>query len=396
MLFRLRLLLLAIALACASFAQKHYVVMVSLDGFRYDYADRYAAPNINAIREEGAAATALIPCFPSVTFSNHLSIITGLYPEHHGIVMNRFYDPLRDAEYSNSKTATDGTWYSGKPLWVLAEEQNVKSAAMFWPGSDAEIGGVRPSYWFPYDGSVSDEERVNRVLEWLKLPEAARPHFITLYFSDVDTAGHHFGPDSSEVRQAVAKVDEMVGKLRLGVRATSLPVDLLLVSDHGMQAVKGTVNLNNFVDLSGVRIINEGPFAMIYASDKSSAERIYKSLKGKSPDFDVYRRVETPKEWHYRDNPRAGDIFVLLNKPMAFITTPSAREPDEGRHGYDPARFESMRGVFYAVGPKVKPKTVIEPFVNVDIYPFVAKILGLRITDRIDGSAKVLERIYKP
>ncbi len=235
----LKLIWLASLFACAaaraqSAPQTPYVVLVSIDGFRYDYAEKYQAKEILAIRDAGASAKALIPCFPSVTFANHLSIITGLYPEHHGIVMNHFYDPARNAEYSNSRTAADGSWYDGKPVWVLAEQQKVKAASMFWPGSDAEIQGVRPSYWFPYDGAVPDEERVKRVLDWLKLPESERPHFITLYFSDVDTAGHNFGPDSAEVRQAVGKVDGLAGRLWEGLQASHLPVDL----DHGFRPRK--------------------------------------------------------------------------------------------------------------------------------------------------------------
>ena len=391
---RLKLLVLAALLACSAFAQKPYLVLVSIDGFRYDYADKYHPANIDAIRTEGAQAKGLIPCFPSVTFANHLSIITGLYPEHHGIVMNDFYDAKRDATYSMNKTATDGTWYDGKPFWVLAEEQKVKTASMFWPGSDAEIDGVRPTYWSPYDGKVTDEDRVNRVLGWLKLPEAERPHFITLYFSDVDTAGHNFGPESAELQAAVAKVDGLIGTLRKGLDATSLPVDLLLVSDHGMQAVNGTVNLNDYADLSKVRVINEGPFALIYSPDKKLLKTTYDALKGRNPDFDVYWRSEIPKDLHYRDNPRDGDILVLLNKPEALITTPQ-RRLNPGRHGYDPARFETMRGIFYAIGPNIKPRTQIAPFLNVNIYPFMAEILGLKITSPIDGSVKVLHPIYR-
>jgi alkaline phosphatase D len=396
----LKLLCVAALLACAaalaqSAPQRPYVVLVSLDGFRYDYAEKYGAKSLLTIRSEGAYAKALIPSFPSVTFSNHLSIITGLYPEHHGIVMNHFYDPARNAEYSNSKNAPDGSWYHGKPLWVLAEQQKVKAASMFWPASDAEIDGIRPSYWFPYDGSVPDDRRVQQVLDWLKLPEAQRPHFITLYFSDVDTAGHNYGPDSAEVRDAVARVDAAIGHLWQGIQETSLPVDLIVVSDHGMQAVSGTINLSDYADLSKVRVINEGPFALIYAPDKTIAADTYRALKGRNPDFDVYWRNETPKRLHYRENPRSGDILVLMNKPMALITNPPPKTLNPGRHGYDPARFETMRGIFYAIGPNVRPHMQIEPFVNVNIYPFIAEILRLRVTTPIDGQQKVLQPIYR-
>src|ERR1700686_1167950 len=117
---------------------KHYVVLVSLDGFRYDYATKYGAKNLLAMATRGASAPeGMIPSYPSVTFPNHYSIVTGLYPDHHGIVGNTFYDPARKQSYSytNPKTTGDGSWYNGTPLWVLAEKQGMRAASFFWPTS---------------------------------------------------------------------------------------------------------------------------------------------------------------------------------------------------------------------------------------------------------------------
>src|SRR5580692_7026552 len=164
---------------------KPYVVLVSLDGFRYDYATKYGAKNLRAMAARGASAPeGMLPSYPSVTFPNHYEIVTGLYPDHHGIVANAFYDPARRESYSytNPKTTGDGSWYSGTPLWVLAEKQGMRTASFFWPTSDAEIQGKRPSYYVaPYDESIPDEKRVEQVLAWLRLPVEKRPHFIALY-----------------------------------------------------------------------------------------------------------------------------------------------------------------------------------------------------------------------
>ena len=370
-------------------AQRPYVVLVSLDGFRYDYAERYGAVNLLALAKAGASAE-MIPSFPTITFPNHISIVTGLYPEHHGIVANRFFDTARKQEYTMAK-ATDGTWYRAKPLWVLAEEQGVKSAAMFWPTSDAEIDGVRPSFWSLYDGKVPDEERVARVLGWLKLPEKDRPHFITLYFSDTDSAGHKYGPESPETETAAHRVDGLIGGLWKEIQGLGLPVNLIVVSDHGMQRVDGVVNLSDYADLSKVRVESGGPFALIYAPDQAIAEQTYSALKGKSPKFEVYRRRETPARWHYSDNERIGDLVVMANDATLLMTAPPKGEIEKGAHGYDADKFRTMHAIFYAAGPNVRAGVRLEPFENVEILPFIAKILGLRTPDGLDGSGKALE-----
>lgn len=390
MIRRLRFLALLWIAVLSAFAQRPYVVLVSLDGFRYDYAEKYGATHLLDLAKAGASAE-LIPSYPSITFPNHISIVTGMYPEHHGIVANTFFDPARQQEYSMRQAPTEGDWLQAKPLWVIAEEQQMKTATMFWPMSDAEIGGVRPSYWYKYDGSVPDEERVARVEGWLKLPEKDRPHFITLYFSDTDSAGHKFGPDSPEEAAAVKHVDTLVGGLWKDIQALSLPVDLIVVSDHGMQSTQGFVNLGDYADLSKVRVENSGAFALIYAPDRATSEQTYLALKGKSPKFDVYRRAEVPAGLHYSDNERIGDLVVIAREPVILMTQKPTQDVEKGEHGYDPAQFRTMHGIFYAAGPDVRAGTRAQPFVNVEIVPFIAKILGLDVPAGLDGTGKGLE-----
>src|SRR5580692_6014690 len=233
---------------------KPYVILVSLDGFRYDYPRIYHSPNLDALGAGGASAPAgMIPAYPSITFPNHYTIVTGLYPEHHGIVANVFYDPARKQVYSykDEQTVTDGTWYGGTPLWVLAEQQGMRSACFFWPASEAEIQGKRPSYYLAYNDAFPDDKRVDQVLAWLQLPPEKRPHFITLYMSDTDHAGHAYGPDAPETAAAVHLVDDMIGKLSAGITTTGLPVDLIVLADHGMEKLDpGWVNLDKWADLA--------------------------------------------------------------------------------------------------------------------------------------------------
>src|ERR1700691_182423 len=332
---------------------KPYLILVSLDGFRYDYPRKYSAPNIVALGARGASAPErMIPSYPSVTFPNDYTLVTGLYPEHHGIVANAFYDPARKQIYSYRDPAAevDGTWYGGTPLWVLAEQQGMRSACFFWPGSEADIQGVRPTYYMKYDQKYPNDKRVDQVLAWLKLPAEQRPHFITLYMSDVDGAGHSHGPDSRETADAVKFVDAEVGKLIAGLDALHLPVDLIVVADHGMETTRGNwINLDQFADLSHFK--TEGP--LMYAPNEAEAAKAFQSLKGASDKFTVYRRADVPAELHYNSNEREGDPVVIATGPYPIRAhTPAPGEPDRppavGQHGYDPRLVPTMKALFVA------------------------------------------------
>jgi predicted AlkP superfamily pyrophosphatase or phosphodiesterase len=298
---------------------KHYVVLVSLDGFRYDYAAKYGAKNLLAMAARGASAPdGMIPSYPSLTFPNHYTLVTGLYPDRHGIVANSFYDPARKEKYSytNPQSTGDGSWYGGTPLWVLAEQQEMRAACAFWPASDAEIQGKRPTYYLaPYDDKFPDEKRVEQVLAWLQLPAEKRPHFITLYYANTDHAGHSYGPEAPETGEAVRHVDEMMGKLLDGIAASGLPVDLIVVADHGMETLRGGwVNLDKWADLS--QFETAGP--LLYAKSEADAEKAYQSLQGASDTFKVYRRAQVPANLHFNSNPREGDPVVVPAGPFAL------------------------------------------------------------------------------
>ena len=276
--------------------KKPYVVLVSLDGFRYDYTERYGAKNLHALATQGASAPeGMIPVYPSLTFPNHYSIVTGLYPEHHGIVAMSFYDPKRKQRYAfnDPSTNSDGSWYGGVPLWSLAEKQGMRSACFFWPGSEAEIAGERPSYYLHFDDHFPDEARIQQVVAWLRLSSMKRPHFITLYYSNVDHAGHEFGPDSPQTEEAVRHVDDLVGMLEAKLKELDLPIDLFVVSDHGMENIAGNwIDLDHFADLSAFQ--TEG--MLLYSSSESDAEKAYEHLKGASNKFVVYRRRRRSEE----------------------------------------------------------------------------------------------------
>lgn len=376
---------------------KHYVVLVSIDGFRYDYAKLYGAPHLDAIAKDGAAALdGMLPSYPSTTFPNHYTIVTGLYPEHHGIVAMSFYDPARKERYSynDPKSDTDGSWYRGVPLWSLAEKQGMRAACFFWPGSEAEIAGERPSYYLKYDDALPDEMRVDQVVDWLKLPEPKRPHFITLYFGEVDHAGHEHGPDAPETRAAVRHVDSEIGVLRSKLEKLHLPIDLVVVSDHGMAKEEGGwIDLDQYVDFSGVEAVG----TLMYPASDADAAKLYAKLRIVSDKFKVYRRNRMPAELNYMSDPRIGDPVVVPTGPYAIRvhgpTDPARnRPPNKGMHGYDPGTMPEMRAIFYAEGPDIRKGIRLKPFENVNVYPFLAEILGLD-APATDGNASLLEPV---
>jgi predicted AlkP superfamily pyrophosphatase or phosphodiesterase len=379
--------------------QQHYVVLVSLDGFRWDYAQRENATHLLVLGEQGVwAPEGMLPSYPSLTFPNHFTIVTGLYPEHHGLVANSFLDPARRARYgiSDPKSVTDGSWYSGTPLWSLAESQGMRTACIFWPGSEARIAGFRPSWYAKFDNKTeatpaAQQARIDDAVALLSLPPADRPHFITIYYSEPDHEGHQFGPDALETRAAIHKVDEMVGKLRAALDATGLPIDLVVVSDHGMVNVEGPwITLDQFADLAGFDTV--GP--LLYGKTEEDRARVYNQLKKASSQFVVFRLKNVPANLDYNRNPREGDPVVIATGPYAIRAhAPPDGKPDLpptlGMHGFDPLKVPEMKASFFAAGPDIVKAKSVAPFENVNLYPWLAHLLGLA-PPKNDGSLNVL------
>lgn len=368
------------------------VVLVSLDGFRWDYLDRFPTPNLHRLAARGVRARWLTPVFPTLTFPNHYSIITGLLPVDHGIVSNQFVDPTtgRRFRYTDTLAVRDSTWWGGEPLWVTAERQGRRSAVFFWPGSEAAIEGVRPSNWKPYREDVPWVDRVDSALAWLDIAPARRPSLITLYWPGVDHVGHDQGPDAPEVGAAVAVADSLVGRLldRLGRRGRPEAVNVIVVSDHGMAATSPDriVVMDDYADPASVDQIRMGQFIALRARDGDD-ERLYRALAN-VPHVQLYRRSETPLRWRYRDNPRIAEIVGVADEGWTFATRSwlqaTGSRMNRGEHGYDDT-LTSMRGVFVAAGPAFRRGVVVAPFRNLHVYELVCAILGLRPAPN-DGS----------
>ena len=375
--------------------KQHYVVLVSLDGFRYDYPEEHGATHLQQLGQGGARAVdGMLPSYPSLTFPNHWTLVTGLLPEHHGIVRNSFYDPARKESYSykDVKTNTDGSWYGGTPLWSLAEQQGMRSAVFMWPGSEAEVAGHRPDSYAKFEDQLDGHVGIDQIVSWLKLPEAQRPHFIAFYLPTTDHAGHWYGPDSVQETEAVHTVDALMGELRQRLDATGLPVDLVVLADHGM-----ILNDNNWIqwdryaDLDHTRLVDWS----LYPESEAETEKVYREfLAHPDPRFSVYRQKDVPEHLHYTGNPRIGDPVLVPNGPyIAHLHAGKPRE-DLGDHGYDPTKLTAMKALFVANGPDIRGGVLLPVFPNVDVYSFIARLLDLK-TPQTDGELGPLKQALK-
>ncbi|HEY5917624.1 MAG TPA: ectonucleotide pyrophosphatase/phosphodiesterase [Chryseolinea sp.] len=385
-----------------------YVILVSFDGFRFDYSKLFGATNFQSLAKNGTEAEGLIPSFPSKTFPNHYTLVTGLYPGHHGLVDNSFYDPDRNEYYSMKMRdkVQDPYYYSGTPLWKLAKDNNIRTASFFWVGSELPNEELRPDYFYPYDESIADTLRVDEVIKWLGLPAAERPHFITLYFSSPDHEAHMYGPESAETRSAVMNADRLLGRLMTGLKNTRLPVNVIVVSDHGMLTMKEEsstyIFLDEIMDLKNrnVKYSVGGTQAHLYVNSDAQRDSLYNALKGKSRKFAVRTQEEFPANWHY-NAVRSGDLLITAN-PGFYIVERNRQKFEAtrkqgstfGAHGYDPTQVPQMKGIFIASGPHIKPGLKIPAFENVHIYPLIARIFNLSVPE-IDGRIEVLEKVYQ-
>lgn len=378
---------------------KPIVILVSIDGYRHDYTQIFNPPNITQFFSQGAQAEALLSVYPSMTFTNHYAIASGMYTENHGLMANHFWDRERQEEYSmrDRSTVRDGSWYGGTPLWVAASEQGMVSATFFWVGSEADILGVHPDYYFDYDGRIQNRERVERVIEWLNLPDRQRPHFISLYFSSVDSMGHRHGPAAEEVGQALLEIDQELGRLFRYIESSDLDINVLLVSDHGMVEAPPShrIALDDFTNFDDFKVYASGPMAYFYSPSEERKQEVYKALKKhEDPErFRVYLREDVPERFRFSNHSASPDILVEAEMP--YVVGPRERlfRLPRGMHGWDPQKDE-MKSIFYARGPQIKNNVRIPEFENIHIYPFVLNILDLEIPKN-DGDLNVLKPILK-
>lgn len=372
------------------------VILVSLDGFHPGYLERGLTPTLRALADGGTRAEWMNPSYPTKTFPNHYTLVTGLRPDRHGIVNNQMIDVrLGSFRTSDRKAVEDVRWWGGEPIWNTARRAGLRTASMFWVGSETRIGGAQPDHWSRFDYRVGHDERVDRVLRWLDLPEAERPRLITLYFEHVDAAGHAHGPDAPQTDAAIAEADRALARLHDGLRARGLVgrVNLVIVSDHGMAAIspERVVILDELVSPDALDIVTQGE--MLGAEPKAGREaEAMRLLRAGHPHLRCWRRGTLPARWRYGHNPRVPAITCQADEGWLVMTRASfdrwRRAPNFGAHGYA-VEAPSMRAMFIGHGPAFRRGAVLPPFDNVDVYPLLAHLLGIEPAEN-DGDLAVL------
>jgi len=401
--FRLLCLVLTLAIGTAAQAREkapHLTILVSMDGFRADYLDRGVTPNLKALADDGARG-AMRPSFPSLTYPNHYTLVTGRRPDRNGVVGNE----MEDAEIGGPKftmtgaTMTDPRWWSqAKPFWVSAEQQGRKTAAMFWPGSETAIDGVRPSHWMKYQHDLPYDARIDQLFAWMDSADGPPLAFATLYFDAADTEGHHYGPDSPELTAALVELDRCIGRLVEGLKARGRfeATDLVIVADHGMAALPAAnrVVLDDLIEVSKIHLVAKGAVTSFSAAPGQEKAVEAAFLKAAPPHLTCWKKAKIPARFHYGRNKRVPAIVCLSEIGWYTTTLEAKAKPgkwdgkDGGAHGFDPYD-PAMRAVFVAHGPSFKPGVVLPLFDNVDVYPLLAKVTAVK-PEKGDGSLRIV------
>lgn len=384
----------------------HQVLLVSIDGLRADAIGSGTMPTLDALAKSGVHAAWMNPSYPSLTFPNHYTMVTGLRPDHHGIVNNTMRDPvLGRFSLGNREAVEDPRWWGGKPVWVTLQEHGGHAATMFWPGSEAPIAGQHPDDWLRFDARVTPEARVDQVLEWLDRDGSTRPAFVTLYFDQVDHEEHASGPGSPQALQAEATVDAALARLLSGLQARGLRdrVDLIVVSDHGMAAVPpGQLEyLDDYLSAAGlpitaIDVISRGTAVGVALAEGSDVAAVESALVGRHPHAECWRKQDVPARWHYGSNPRVPAIVCQADIGWVLVTRSSGpgRTGRGGAHGYAPEAPE-MRAVFVADGPRFADHAQLPPFDNVDVYPLLMRLLGVPAEPN-DGNPATFDAVLTP
>ena len=406
-----RVLTIVCVLSSLAFSQEKFdttVILISIDGMRADYLDKYAPPELTRLAKDGVRAKWMIPAYPTKTFPNHYTVATGLYPGNHGLVDNNMWDPATGKTFGLSDRAAveDPMWWGGEPIWITAQKQGRIAGAFFFPGTETLILGIRPRYFRPYDGKVPNEERVDTVLSWFDLPRADRPTMITLYFSDVDDAGHSFGPDADETRDALHKVDRVIERLTSGLkkRGADVGTNLIITSDHGMAGYKlrDAIVLDRLFDANAAaKVFWTGEFTQIFPKP-GMEKRIYDAIRSRlPPTARIYKKVDIPSRFRIS---KAGRIapLIIVPQPGTVITNieryakaerEGTLDKPKGGHGYD-NRHPLMRATFIGYGPNFKTGYVSDPFESVDVYNLMSKILKLKPATN-DGKWRRIKKVLR-
>ncbi len=395
----LKIFVLVLILFGNSLAQKDsYVILVSFDGFRWDYLNRGLTPNLDKVIDNGVRALSLRPCFPSKTFPNHISIATGMFPQNHGIISNNFENPFTKEMYGMRTTGSK--WYNGEFIWETLERNGIKTASYFWPGSEITYSERRPSMYKKYEHKFPYYNRIDSVIAWLSLPEEERPHFLTVYFDATDTYGHKYGPNSPEVNRTIQSLDSLSGYFlkRLDEIGMGDKVNVIFLSDHGMTEISSDkfINIEEMLKEFDVELQNDGPVMMI-RTKPDNRNKVYKYLK-QQKHFSTYKKEEMPSYYNFNKHPFIDDLILVADLGYSLLDDKSIKKAGEyegkGNHGFAKDELD-MHGIFIGKGPSFKNGFKTGTVWNIDVYPLICKIFGVFPRLNIDGNVERIEFLLK-
>ena len=381
------------------------LLLISIDGYRADYLARGLSPALAQLAATGVQAASMQPSFPSLTFPNHYTLVTGLRPDHHGVVNNTMRDPaLGKFSLGNRKAVSDGRWWAqGTPIWETADAHGLRTATMFWPGSEADIHGHHPDAWKPFDAAVSADQRVDQVLAWLSLPVAQRPAFITLYLDAVDHAGHAFGPDTPQLDHALRDTDAALARLVQGLTQRGLfkRINLIVLADHGMASapVRNTVLIDHLIPLAQLQTVSLGVLAGFNPKPGDPAGPVHfasieRQLEQPQAHMQCWDKTRVPARFAYGRNPRVPQLLCLADVGWRINRSDYTGHLSLGEHGYDNAD-PRMQALFVAHGPAFRVGAKVGAFPNVDVYPLMTHLLGIPAANN-DGDYAEVAPMLKP
>ena len=377
-------------------------LLISFDGFRYDYLNKVETPHFDTLAANGVQAEGLIPVFPSKTFPNHYSIVTGLYPENTGLVGNTMYDPKWDEWYRirDRQAVENGKWYGGEPIWNTLEKQGIRTGTMFWVGSEADIQNMHPTHWKRYDQSMPFRARIDTVVKWMSAPDTQDVDFATLYFHQPDYAGHRYGPESDSVNKQIRRADELVGYLKNTMQDKDLwnSTNIMVVSDHGMVEVTADklIELDKIVSMDNIERTIWGGLTMIQPKE-DKLQQVYESLKANEEHYRVYRKENIPERYHLKNSRRVSDIIMVADLGYTILTSDRKQEfidsLPRGSHGYDNNQ-KAMQSFFIAHGPDFKKGTTVDSFQSIHLYELMNHLMGTEPAPN-DGSLDSVKVLLK-
>ncbi|KAG7274214.1 hypothetical protein CRUP_007651, partial [Coryphaenoides rupestris] len=365
------------------------LLVISFDGFRWDYDQDVDTPNFDELVREGVKAKYISPPAITMTSPAHFTTITGRWIEDHGVVHNMMYNTTTNVKIVHKITMTKSEWWDNGPLplWITAQNQGLKAASFYYPGGGANYSGQSVNRALVETGKTPDDnetewrENIDKVMGWF-----SQEHFdlVTLYYGEPDNVGHAKGPDHPKRKEIIQQIDRTIGYLRQAIASHGLAdtLNVIITSDHGMTTVKkrpavDEIILNkylNLLKLTSFEILDYGGYGIVTPQPGKDQEVF--DLLSKAPNLTVYKKDELPESFHLKKSDRITPIVIVadlgFNLNSRFIVY-----VNKGDHGFHNGEMD-MKMIFRAFGPDFKKNYLAEPFDSIHIYPLMCRLLKIQ------------------